>query len=85
MPGRTIGRHIFYRDAAAVKAAARSGEDTGNVVLTAENMVLSEDTAFVLEVAGADPASETNATQVKTGPSVWLRIMAAVKGLLPRD
>ena len=78
MPARTIGRHIFYRDAASVQAAARTGEDTGNVVLTA-------DKAFVLEVAGADPASETNATQVKTDPSVWLRIMAAVKGLLPRD
>ncbi len=78
MPGRTIGRHIFYRDSASVQAAARSGEDTGNVVLTA-------DKASVLEVAGADPASETNATAVKTGPSVGLRIWAAVKGLLPRD
>lgn len=78
VPSRTIGRHIFYLDAASVQTAARTGEDTGNVVLPA-------DKASVLEVAGADPASETNATQVKTGPSVWLRIMAAVKGLLPGD
>ncbi len=78
VPGRTIGRHIFYRDAAAVPAAARTGEGTGKMVLPA-------DKAFVLEVAGADPPSETNATAVKTGPSIWLRIMAAVKGVLPRD
>ncbi len=78
VPARTIGRHIFYRDPASVQAAARTGEDTGNVVLSA-------DKASDLEVADADPASEMNATAVKTGPSVWLRIMAAVKGLLPRE
>lgn len=75
VPGRTIGRHIFYRDAASAQRAKRTGEDTGNVVLPA-------DKASVLEVAGADPAPETNATAAKTGPSVWLRIMAAAKGLL---
>ena len=78
VPARTIGRHIFYRDAAAVRAAARTGEDTVNVVLAA-------DKASVLGVAGADPPSETNAAAVKTGPSVWLRIMATVKGLLPGE
>ncbi len=78
VPARTIGRHIFYRDAVSVQAAARTGEDAGN-------MVLSADKASDLEVADADPASEMNATAVKTGPSVWLRIMAAVKGLLPGD
>ena len=78
VPARTIGRHIFYRDAASVQAAARTGDDTGNVVLPA-------DKASVLKVAGADPASEADATQVKTGASLWLRIMAAVKGLLPGD
>ncbi len=78
VPGRTIGRHIFYRDAASVPAAARTGEGTGKMVLPA-------DKASVLEVAGAGPASETNATAVKTGWSFWLRIMATFKGLLPGD
>ncbi|MCH7957549.1 MAG: cell wall hydrolase, partial [Proteobacteria bacterium] len=36
VPARTIGRHIFYRDAASVQAAARTGEDTGNVILPAD-------------------------------------------------
>ena len=78
VPARTIGRHIFYRDAASVQAAARTGEDTGNVVLPA-------DKAFVLETAGAEPAPETTAAVVKTKPSVWLRILAAVNRLLPGD
>ena len=78
VPARTIGQHIFYRDAASVQEAAPTGEDTGNVVLPA-------DKAFVLEAAGAEPAPETTAAVVKTAPSIWLRILAAVNGLLPRD
>ena len=78
VPARTIGRHIFYRDAASVQEAAPTGEDTGNVVLLA-------DKAFVLEAAGAALAPEMTAAAAKTAPSIWLRILAAVNGLLPRD
>ncbi len=77
VPGRTIGRHIFYRDAAAVQAAARTGEDIGIVVLPADEVP-------VLEVAGGGQASETNAADLKKGAYVWLWILVAFDGLLPR-
>ncbi len=78
VPGQTIGRHVFYRDEAAVPAAARTDEAPGNAALPAGK-------ASVLEVAGADPASETNADGLKKGASVWLWILAAVEDLLASD
>ncbi len=78
VPGRTIGRHIFYRDAAAAQAAVGADEAPQQAALPA-------DEAPVLEVAGAGQASATNAADLKKGASVWLWISAAVDGLLSRN
>ncbi len=77
VPGRTIGRHIFYRDEAAAQAAVGADE-------APESAALPADEAPVLEVAGACQASPTNAADLKKGASVWLWFLVAVDGLLPR-
>ncbi len=58
--GRTIGRHIFYRDAAAAQAAVGADEAPQQAALPA-------DEAPVLEVAGGGQASATNAADFMNG------------------
>ncbi len=76
--GRTIGRHIFYRDEAAVRAAVRTGQ-------APQYATMPPDKALVHQVAGADQATATNATDLKNGASGWLWILVAVEGLLRKD